>query len=132
MSRSRKARKRWARSLRPCPSLMGRDKEFQARFCAGCAAENCDACPNQRFRNNPGWWLTLEAGGDQAAAQGAPEAETAKMTKLEKWLVSLPPEKLIEEICKWGCPWCPAVEYCKKSPLRCCKEVLQAWAAEEA
>ncbi len=38
------------------------DKEFQAQFCAGCAAENCDACPNQEFRNNPGWWLTLEAG----------------------------------------------------------------------
>ena len=45
------------------------DTEFQARFCAGCAAENCDACPNQRFRNNPGWWLTLEAGGNQAAAE---------------------------------------------------------------
>ncbi len=39
------------------------DTEFQARFCAGCAAENCDACPNQRFRNNPSWWLNLEAGG---------------------------------------------------------------------
>ena len=45
------------------------DTEFQARFCAGCAAENCDACPNERFRNNPGWWLTLEAGGNQAAAE---------------------------------------------------------------
>lgn len=38
---------------------MGRDKEFQARFCAGCAAENCDDCPHAAERNNPRWWLTL-------------------------------------------------------------------------
>lgn len=43
------------------------DKEFQVRYCAGCGAENCDACPNQRFRNNPGWWLTLEAGKERDA-----------------------------------------------------------------
>ena len=108
------------------------DTEFHARYCADCLYLGCDACPHEEFRNNPGWWLTLEAGDDQTAAQGAPEAKTTKPTKLEKWLVSLPPEKLIEEICKWGCPWCPAVEYCKESPLRCCKEVLRAWAVEEA
>ena len=44
------------------------DKEFQARFCAGCAA-TCDVCPHAAERNNPRWWLTLEAGGDQAAAE---------------------------------------------------------------
>lgn len=38
------------------------DKEFQARFCAGCAAENCDACPHAAERNNPGWWLNLDSG----------------------------------------------------------------------
>ena len=37
------------------------DTEFQKRYCSGCAAENCDACPNERFRNNPEWWLSLEA-----------------------------------------------------------------------
>lgn len=37
------------------------DTEFQKRYCSGCVAENCDACPNERFRNNPEWWLSLEA-----------------------------------------------------------------------
>lgn len=54
------------------------------------------------------------------------------MTKLEKWLVSIPPETVIEDIYKRGCPWCPAVEYCEKSPLDCCKEVLRAWSKEQA
>lgn len=37
------------------------DTEFQKRYCSGCRAENCDACLNERFRNNPEWWLSLEA-----------------------------------------------------------------------
>lgn len=45
------------------------DKEFQARFCADCLYLGCDACPHEKFRNNPRWWLTLEAGSDQAAAE---------------------------------------------------------------
>ena len=45
------------------------DKEFQARFCADCLYLGCDACPHEEFRNNPGWWLTLETGDDQAAAE---------------------------------------------------------------
>ncbi len=63
------------------------DTEFQARFCAGCAAENCDACPNQRFRNNPGWWLTLT---DPAA--------TKKMGELHRIFAdgTLGPEKRME------------------------------------
>ena len=32
------------------------DMEFQKRYCSGC-----DACRNERFRNNPEWWLSLEA-----------------------------------------------------------------------
>ena len=40
------------------------DKEFQKRFCAGCAATDCDACPHATERNNPGWWLSLSAGLD--------------------------------------------------------------------
>lgn len=36
------------------------DTEFQKRFCAGCAAENCDACPYEKYRNNPDWWLDLQ------------------------------------------------------------------------
>lgn len=38
------------------------DDRFHEQFCDGCAAENCDKCPNEAQRNNPGWWLTLEAG----------------------------------------------------------------------
>ena len=34
------------------------DKEFQARFCVGCAA-TCDVCPHAAERNNPHWWLTM-------------------------------------------------------------------------
>lgn len=46
------------------------DKEFQARFCAGCDAENCDACPNSAARNSPVWWLGLDGGAlEQAAPQ---------------------------------------------------------------
>lgn len=37
------------------------DAEFQERFCAECDAANCDECRNEEFRNNPEWWLTLEA-----------------------------------------------------------------------
>ena len=37
------------------------DTEFQKRYCSGCAAENCDACANEQFRNNPEWWLSLPA-----------------------------------------------------------------------
>lgn len=42
------------------------DEEFQARFCAGCPAKNCDACPHTAERNNPCWWLNLDSsdGGD--------------------------------------------------------------------
>lgn len=38
------------------------DGEFQDRFCVDCGADSCDDCPNERYRNNPGWWLGLEAG----------------------------------------------------------------------
>lgn len=51
-------------------------------------------------------------------------------TNLERWLLSIDEQTIIDEICNRGCPWCPAVEYCKASPLRCCKEVLAAWAKE--
>lgn len=39
------------------------DTAFHRAFCDGCAAENCDAenCPNNDQRNNPGWWLRMEA-----------------------------------------------------------------------
>ena len=38
------------------------DTEFQRNFCAGCGQVTCDPiCRYQRFRNNPSWWLTLEA-----------------------------------------------------------------------
>lgn len=26
-----------------------------------CGADSCDDCPNEQFRNNPEWWLSLPA-----------------------------------------------------------------------
>lgn len=37
------------------------DAAFQKRYCSSCTAENCDACANEQFRNNPEWWLSLLA-----------------------------------------------------------------------
>ena len=37
------------------------DVAFQKRYCSSCTAENCDACENEQFRNNPEWWLSLPA-----------------------------------------------------------------------
>lgn len=37
------------------------DAAFQKRYCSSCTAENCDDCPNEQFRNNPEWWLSLPA-----------------------------------------------------------------------
>lgn len=54
------------------------------------------------------------------------------MNNLEKWLISIEPEKVIEEIQKRACSEGPAAEYCKNSPLKFCTEVLYAWAKEEA
>ncbi len=52
--------------LRGLPILEGPwDKEFQKRFCRNCRAsglESCeDGCPDANKRNNPEWWLSLEA-----------------------------------------------------------------------
>lgn len=40
------------------PTLAG---FLQKRYCSSCTAENCDACANEQFRNNPEWWLSLPA-----------------------------------------------------------------------
>ena len=45
------------------------DTEFHKRFCADCLYLGCDACQHEEFRNNPRWWLTLEAGNDQDAEE---------------------------------------------------------------
>lgn len=37
------------------------DDAFHRCFCDTCPAENCDACPHEAERNNPVWWLGLEA-----------------------------------------------------------------------
>ena len=39
------------------------DGAFQERFCVECGADSCDDCPNEQFRNNPEWWLSLPAAG---------------------------------------------------------------------
>ena len=54
--------------LRTLPVIEGPwDAEFQRQYCAGCGKVSCDdgsGCPYEAFRNNPGWWLKLEAGAD--------------------------------------------------------------------
>ena len=45
------------------------DDKFHEQFCTTCPAKNCDACPHAAERNNPRWWLTLEAAENQAAAE---------------------------------------------------------------
>ncbi len=52
--------------LRVLPVIEGPwDKEFQKRFCQNCRAsgqESCNNyCPDADKRNNPEWWLSLEA-----------------------------------------------------------------------
>lgn len=37
------------------------DEAFREIFCKTCERENCDICPNEEQRNNPFWWLGLEA-----------------------------------------------------------------------
>lgn len=37
------------------------DDAFHKRYCAGCGKQDCDVCPNEEFRNNPEWWLSLVA-----------------------------------------------------------------------
>ena len=37
------------------------DGAFQERCCVECGADSCDDCPNEQFRNNPEWWLSLPA-----------------------------------------------------------------------
>lgn len=43
------------------------DEEFQERFCARCETADCDTCKHAAERNNPRWWLTLEADGGGGA-----------------------------------------------------------------
>ena len=37
------------------------DEAFREAYCTGCEKENCDVCPYEENRNNPLWWLGLEA-----------------------------------------------------------------------
>lgn len=58
------------RFLRSLPILEAPwDTEFQKRYCVKCRAtaeDCCDTCPDGEFRNNPEWWLSLEADGGVA------------------------------------------------------------------
>lgn len=45
------------------------DAAFQKRYCSSCTAENCDACENEQFRNNPEWWLSLPAAGNASPSR---------------------------------------------------------------
>lgn len=43
------------------------DTEFQRRYCGKCKKPNCDGgngCRHESRRNDPAWWLRLEARKD--------------------------------------------------------------------
>lgn len=45
------------------------DTAFQRQYCSGCGKASCDdgsRCPYEDKRNNPGWWLTLEAQNEES------------------------------------------------------------------
>lgn len=37
------------------------DDAFHAHFCKKCDAAGCDECQHQEERNNPAWWLGMDA-----------------------------------------------------------------------
>ena len=37
------------------------DKDFYKAFCEGCGKSDCGACPHEKERNNPLWWLMMGA-----------------------------------------------------------------------
>lgn len=41
------------------------EKEFHKAFCADCGQTDCGACPHEKERNNPLWWLVQTAEGEQ-------------------------------------------------------------------
>lgn len=55
--------------LRALPIFEGPwDVEFERQYCAGCGKASCDdgsRCPYEDKRNNPDWWLGLEAGTEE-------------------------------------------------------------------
>lgn len=44
------------------------EKEFHKAFCADCGQTDCGACPHEKERNNPLWWLML--GGKEGEVPG--------------------------------------------------------------
>jgi len=62
------------------------DTEFQKRFCAECGAANCDACANEKCRNNPEWWLTLEEQEEQQRGGGRLEITVIAPRDQQGWI----------------------------------------------
>ena len=40
------------------------DKDFYKAFCEGCDKSDCGACPHEKERNNPLWWLNQAETGE--------------------------------------------------------------------
>lgn len=45
------------------------EKEFNKAFCPDCGKTDCTVCPHEKERNNPLWWLTKAAEGEQETAE---------------------------------------------------------------
>lgn len=37
------------------------NEAFHKKYCNHCPYVNCDDCPHEEYRENPLWWLGLEA-----------------------------------------------------------------------
>ena len=84
------------------------DCDFERIFCDECELENCpEVCPHEEERNNPGWWLGLEAGICMMTKKGEKSGWYSQYKKVD--LVNkLGPieheaEGILEQICEKRC-----------------------------
>lgn len=57
------------------------DEEFHKRYCSACVEPECDRCPNEDYRGNPGWWLNLAAGQAEGVKMHAIDLDPAEAEK---------------------------------------------------
>lgn len=84
------------------------DAAFDRIFCDNCEFEDCpEACPYEAYRNNPRWWLGLEAGICMLTKKGE-KTGWYSMYKKEDLVNKLGPieheaEEILEQICEKRC-----------------------------
>lgn len=73
------------------------DAAFQKRYCSSCTAENCDACANEQFRNNPEWWLSLPVAERKRKADRARGALAVLQDADGKFICEVPCGYIVEQ-----------------------------------